>query len=84
MKPFLKRNAVALPFLLPSFVFLFDILATVIVLSHEPSIMAQDVRVYHWMLLPGSLMFSAELAIATNVILATLAGLLISKRLKSK
>jgi hypothetical protein len=65
-------------------VFLFDILVTVIVLSHEPGIRAKDVLVYHLMLLPGSLVFSAEPAIATNVILATLAGLLVSKRLKSK
>ena len=79
----LKRNAHALPFLLPTFVFLFDILATMLVLSHEPGTTAKDALVYNLMLLPAGLVFSAMPAIILNVILAAVAGWLLSKRLKS-
>ena len=80
---FLRRNANALPFLLPASVFLFAIFATMVVLSHEPGITAKDALVYNLMLLPAGLLFSAMPAIVLNVALAVVVGLLLSKRLKS-
>ena len=84
MKHLLKRNADALPFLLPAFVLLFYVFATVVVLSHEPGITAKDALVYNLMLLPGGLVFSAGPAILLNLALAGMVGLLLSRRLKSK
>jgi hypothetical protein len=81
---FLRRNADALPFLFPAVVLLFDILATVIVLSHEPGISAKEVLVYHVMLLPGSLFFSVTPAILFNLVVATGAGWIVSRRLRSR
>jgi len=83
MMHFLKRNADALPLLLPAFVFLFDIFVTMVVLSHEPGITAKDALVYNLMLLPAGLVLSAMPAIVLNVALAAVVGLLLSKRLKS-
>jgi hypothetical protein len=83
MMHFLKRNADALPLLLPAFVFLFDIFATMVVLSHEPGITAKDALVYNLMLLPAGLVLSAMPAIVLNVAFAAVVGLLLSKRLKS-
>jgi hypothetical protein len=79
----LKRNARALPYLFPTVVFLFDIFATMVVLSHEPGITAKDVLIYKLMLLPASLVFSAMPAIVLNVALAVFVGWFLSKRLKS-
>jgi len=84
MRTFLKRNADALPILLPAFVLLFDVFATMVVLSHEPGITVKDALVYNLMLLPGGLAFSAMPAIALNVALAALVGWVLSRRLKSK
>ena len=83
MMHFLSRNVRALPFLLPAFMLLFDIFATMVVLSHEPGITAKDALVYNLMLFPAGLLFSAMPAIVLNVALAAAAGLLLSKRLKS-
>ena len=84
MRAFLKRNAEALPILLPGFVLLFDVFATMIVLSHEPGITAKDALVYNLMLLPGGLVFSAVPAIVVNIVLAALVGWVLSRRLKLK
>ena len=83
MTHFLKRNANTIPFLLPAFVCLFDILATMFVLRHEPGIMAKDALVYDLMLLPGSFLSSGMPAILVNVVLAAVVGWFLSKRLKS-
>jgi len=83
MVNFLKRSADALPFLLPALVFLFDIFATMVVLSHEPGTTVNDAFVYNLMLLPAGLVFSATPAIALNVALAAVVGWLLFRRLKS-
>ena len=83
MPPFLKRNARAFPFLFAALVCLFDILVTMVVLSHEPGITAKDTLVYNLMLLPAGLVFSAIPAIVLNVALAAVVGWLLSKRLTS-
>lgn len=83
MRRFLRQNADALPFLVPAFVLLFDVFATMVVLSHEPGITAKDALVYNLMLLPAGLVFSAGPAIVLNVALAAMVGWLSSRRLKS-
>lgn len=56
MRRFLKQNTDALPFLVPAFVLLFDVFATMVVLSHEPGITAKDALVYYLMLEPAEIL----------------------------
>jgi hypothetical protein len=64
--------------------FLFDVFATIVVLSHEPGITAKDTFVYRAILLPGTPVLSAMPAIVLNVALAAVSGWLLSKHFQAK
>jgi uncharacterized membrane protein len=76
---FLKRNADAMPFLIPAFILFFDLFASVLLLRHEPGVTASDVAIYHLMLLPGSVFFSAGTAILLNIALGIPLGFLVKR-----
>jgi len=65
-----------LPLILPIVVFLFDIGATVWMISHEPALNNQVVRRWQIALRPGILVFPALPAIVFNCAVATSLGYL--------
>ena len=69
--------------LFPSAMVLKDILATMVVLSNEPGISAENVRHYHMALFPGGLLFAgAGWAWLFNICASVIIGLLVSNRLR--
>jgi hypothetical protein len=69
--------------LFPSAIVLKDIVATMVVLSNEPGISADNARHYHLALLPGGLLFGgAGWAWLFNICASVIIGLLVSHGLR--
>ena len=65
----------------PAAMVLKDIVATMVVLSNEPGISAENARHYHLALSPGGLLFNgAGWAWLFNICLSAVIGLLVSAR----